>query len=202
MRTDIGRTDRRERVWLASLVAGVLGAALSWVTLPHGREVGSLWAYVLLLLAFVAFAGYLFPRISWFYYGGAAAQAQPDLFYTHLYKLMYPALILTVTAAYRLGGGSPGRCLKIAWTGVLILFSGFLDVMWQVVNPVPIPDRIDAPHIALLLGGPVSFPTAVVFTLAHLPVVVGLNLLPLDRWIDRLLGPDTEPAPVPAAAAP
>ncbi len=227
MSMDRIRTGRRERVWLAGLVAGLVGAAVVWLTLPHGREVRSGWeyvaqlavffcvivavalfpyrrpgAYVLLLLAFAVFAGYLFPRISWFYYGGAAAQAQPDLFYTHLYKLMYPAMILTVTAAYRLGGGSPGRCLKIAWTGVLILFSGFLDVMWQVVNPVPIPDRIDAPHIALIMGGPVSFPTAVGFAVAHLPFVVALNLLPLDRWIDRLLGPEPAPATEPALAAP
>ena len=158
-------------------------------------------AYVLLLLAFVVFAGYLFPRISWFYYGDTARE-QADGFYTHLYQLMYPALILTVTAAYRLGGGSPGRCLKIAWTGVLILFSGFLDVMWQLVNPVPIPDRIDAPHIAAIMGGPVSFGTAVVFTLAHLPLIVALNVAPLDRWIDRLLGPEPAAEPAPAPVAP
>lgn len=222
------RTGLRDRVCLAGLVAGLVGSALVWVALPHSREVDSGWdyviqlavffcvivavalfpyrrpaAYVLLLLAFVVFAGYLFPRISWFFYGGAQAQAQADSFYTHLYKLMYPALVLTVTAAYRLGGGTSGRCLKIAWTGVLILFSGFVDVMWQVVNPVPIPDRIDAPHIAAILGGPVSFPTAVVFTICHLPLIVGLNLLPLDRWIDRLLGPEPAPAPpAPALAAP
>jgi hypothetical protein len=216
------RTGRRERACAAGAAVGVVGAAVTWLTSTHGREVGSGWEYVaqlavffcvtlavalfpnrwpgwyvLVLLAFVVFAGYLFPRISWFYYGGADAQAQADLFYTTLYKLAYPAFVLTVTAAYRLGGGSPGRTLKIAWTGVLILFSGFLDVMWQVVNPVPIPPQIDAPHIAAILGGPVSFGVAVAFVVAHVPVIVALNLLPLDRWIDRLLGP--ERAPVPAA---
>jgi hypothetical protein len=216
----------RDRVWLTGLVAGLAGTVLVWVTLPHGRDIGSGWeyvarlavffciivavalfpfrrpgAYVLLLLAFLVFAGYLFPRISWFYYGDTA-RAQADLFYTHLYQLAYPALILTVTAAYRLGGGSAGRCLKIAWTGVLIIFSGFLDIMWQVVNPVPIPPTIDAPHIAVFFGGPVSFATAVVFALAHVPIVVALNLLPLDRWIDRLLGPEPAPAAEPLPVAP
>lgn len=205
--------ERRERTCLTAAAVGVVGAALTWATSTHGREVGSGWeyvaqlavffcvtlavalfptrwpgAYVLVLVGFVVFAGYLFPRISWFYYGDTARE-QADLFYTHLYKLAYPAFVLTVAAAYRLGGGSAGRVLKIAWTGVLILFSGFLDVMWQVVNPVPIPDRIDAPHIAVVLGGPVSFGVAVAFAVAHLPLIVALNLLPLDRWLDRLLGP-------------
>lgn len=206
--------ERRERTCLTAAAVGIVGAALTWATSTHGREVGSGWeyvaqlavflfvtlavalfpnhrpgAYVLVLVAFVVFAGYLFPRLSWFYYGDTA-RAQADLFYTHLYKLAYPALVLTVAAAYRLGGGSPGRVLKIAWTGVLILFSGFLDMMWQLVNPVPIPDRIDAPHITAILGGPVSFGVAVAFALAHLPLIVGLNLLPLDRWLDRVLGPE------------
>lgn len=212
--------DRRDRLCLTAALLGVAGAAATWSTSTHGREVGSDWEYVaqlavflcvtvavallpnrrtalylLLVPAFLVFAGYLFPRLSWFYYGDTA-RAQADLFYTHLYKLAYPALVLTVAAAYRLGGGSPGRCLKIAWTGVLILFSGFLDVMWQLVNPVPIPAQIDAPHIAAVLGGPVGFGGAVVFALAHIPLLVALNLAPIDRLLDRWLGP-----PVPAAPA-
>jgi hypothetical protein len=219
-------TGPRQRACAAGAVVGVLGAAVSWLAFPHGREVGSGWEYVaqlavffcitvavalfpnrrpgwyvLVLAAFVVFAGYLFPRISWFYYGDTA-RAQADLFYTHLYKLAYPAFVLTVTLAYRLGGGSPGRCLKIAWTGVLILFSGFLDVMWQVVNPIPIPPTIDAPHISAILGGPVSFGVAVAFVIAHVPLVVALNLLPLDRWIDRLLGPERAPATAGTAPGP
>jgi hypothetical protein len=35
----------------------------------------------------------------------------------------------------------------------------------------------------------------VLFTLAHVPIVVGINLLPLDRWIARLMG---NGAPTPA----
>lgn len=208
----------RDRAWWVLALAGVAGSAVVWWAFPHGRDVSSAWEYVaklvvfscvvlavalfpnrrpssylLLLVAFLAFAGYLFPRISYFYYGDTGRD-QADSFYTHLYLLAYPALILTVTTAFRLGGGSPGRCVKIAGSGVLILFSGFVDVMWQLVNPVPIPDLIDAPHITVITGGPIGFGAAVLFTVAHLPLLVGLLLLPLDRWLDRLLGPEAAPA--------
>ena len=66
------------------------------------------------------------------------------------------------------------------------MFSGFLDVMWYVVNPVEMPEVIDAPHINLFTGGPISFGAAILFALAHVPILVGINLLPLDRWIGRL----------------
>jgi hypothetical protein len=222
-------TGLRNRAWLVSAIAGAAGSAAVWVAMPHGRGVASLWeyaaklavffcvvvaisvfphrrpsSYLLLLVAFVVFAGYLFPRISYFYYGDTE-RTQADSFYTHLYLLAYPAMVLTVTAAYRLGGGTSGRCLKIAGTGVLILFSGFLDVMWQLVNPVEIAKTIDAPHIVVITGRPISFGATIIFTVLHLPLLVGLNLLPLDRWIDRLLGPEAvnvEHVAAPAKAAP
>jgi hypothetical protein len=105
-----------------------------------------------------------------------------------MYLLLYPGIVLTVAAAYRLGGGSPGRCLKVLLTGMIIIFSGLLDLMWFVVNPVDLPDVIDAPHINLITGGPISFGATILFTAAHLPIVIGLNLLPLDRWFDQWLG--------------
>ncbi|MGC5009904.1 hypothetical protein ACLQ2R_03980 [Streptosporangium sp. DT93] len=194
------------------LVAGAAVAALVWLTTPHGRETqtaGELVAkllafaclcaaiaffpwvsqrlYWLVYIPFVFFTGYLVPRISWFYFGDAA-RAQGDNFYTHLYMFFYPAIVLTVAAAYRIGGGSPGRCLKIMATGVVILFSGFLDLMWFAANPVGIPEVIDAPHINVFTGGPISYGATILFALAHVPIVVVVNLLPLDRWITRLLG--------------
>ncbi|MGI5267955.1 hypothetical protein ACQEUU_02250 [Nonomuraea sp. CA-218870] len=206
-------------LWWISLVAGVLGFAFVWLVTPHGREIGSAWElgaklvafaflcgaiaffpwvtqrlHWLLCVPFVFFTAYVIPRISYFYYGDVE-RAQGDSFYTHLYLLLYPGLVLTVAAAYRIGGGSPGRCLKIAISGIVIVFSGLLDIMWQLVNPVEIPAVIDAPHINVITGGPISFAAAVVFTLAHVPIVVGINLLPLDRWIARLLGTGT---PTPA----
>lgn len=205
-------------IWWIATIAGVAGAGFVWVSTPHGREIDTAWelalklvvftclcaaitffpwaargGHWLLYVPFVFFTGYVLPRISYFYYGDAE-RAQGDSFYTHLYLLLYPGIVLTVAAAYRLGGGSPGRCLKVMVTGVIIVFSGFLDLMWFAVNPVGLPDSIDAPHITLFTGGPISYGATIVFALAHLPVLVGINLLPLDRWIGRLLRAG-EPAP-------
>ncbi|MDH2425624.1 hypothetical protein [Sphaerisporangium sp. TRM90804] len=207
-----GRRRWARHLWWLALVAGAAGAAFVWLATPHAREIQTAWELVAKLLAFaclcvaiaffpwvsprlqwlvyipfVFFTGYLIPRVSWFYFGDVA-RAQGDSFYTHLYLLLYPAIVLTVAAAYRIGGGSPGRCLKVMATGVVILFSGFLDLMWFVANPVAIPEVIDAPHINLFTGGPISFGMTILFALAHVPIVVGINLLPLDRWIARLLG--------------
>ncbi|GII77356.1 hypothetical protein Sru01_23380 [Sphaerisporangium rufum] len=206
-------------LWWIALAVGAAGFAFVWLATPHAREIETPWQLVAKLLAFaclccaiaffpwvsprlywllyvpfVFFTGYLIPRISWFYYGDGA-RAQGDSFYTHLYLLLYPGIVLTVAAAYRIGGGSPARCLKIMVTGVLIVFSGFLDIMWQVANPVPIPPLIDAPHINIITGGPISFGATIVFALAHVPILLGVNLLPLDRWIGRLLG-TADPAQV------
>jgi hypothetical protein len=213
-----GGSPRRwaAQVWWLALVLGAAGAAVAWLATPHDRDIEAVWQLIVKLLAFaclsvgialfpwagrahlqwllyvpfIFFTGYLLPRISYFYYGDVE-RAQDGSFYTHLYLLLYPGIVLTVAAAYRLGGGTPGRCLKVTASGMLIVFSGFLDVMWQVVNPVEIPALIDAPHINIITGGPISFGAAILFTVAHIPVLVGLNLLPLDRWIDRLLGTRT-----------
>jgi hypothetical protein len=206
-------------LWWVALAAGTLGFAFVWLATPHGREIGALWElgvklaafaflccaiaffpwtsprlHWLLCIPFVFFTAYVIPRISYFYYGDVGRTAG-DSFYTHLYLLLYPGLVLTVAAAYRIGGGSPGRCLKIATSGIVIVFSGLLDIMWQLVNPVEIPAVIDAPHINVITGGPITFAAAVWFTLAHVPIVVGINLLPLDRWITRLIGAAPTAAP-------
>ncbi|MFI0443902.1 hypothetical protein [Actinomadura sp. 6N118] len=212
---DVVRNGTRRwapHLWWIALAVGVGGAAFVWQGTSHRREIDAAWElavkliafaclccaialfpwasrrlYWLLYVPFIFFTGYLIPRVSWFYYGDTGRE-QPDDFYTHLYLLLYPGLVLTVAAAYRLGGGSPGRCLKVMATGILIVFSGFLDLMWYTINPVDRPDVIDAPHINLFTGGPISFGATILFALAHVPVIVGVNLLPLDRWIGRLLG--------------
>ncbi|MEV0197099.1 hypothetical protein [Nonomuraea sp. NPDC050691] len=212
--TESGTNGRRwaPHLWWVALAVGMAGAVFVWLGTDHSREIAAAWQlgakllvfaclccaiaffpwtsprlHWLLYVPFVFFTGYVIPRISYFYYGDTA-RAQPDDFYTHLYLLLYPGIVLTVAAAYRLGGGSPGRCLKVMATGILIVFSGWLDLMWYTINPVERPEAIDAPHINLFTGGPISFGATIVFALAHLPIIVGINLLPLDRWIGRLLG--------------
>ena len=199
-------------LWWIALVLGVGGSVFVWLGTPHVREIESAWhlgakvatfaavccaiaffprtsgrLYWLLYVPFIFFTAYVFPRIGYFYFLDGE-HAEVGGFYTHQFLLSYPAIVLTAAAAYRLGGGSPGRCLKIAFSGMLIIFSGLLDVMWWVVNPVEIPAVIEAPHISIITGGPISFGAGILFTLAHAPILVGLNLLPLDRWLGRLFG--------------
>ncbi|GIH24578.1 hypothetical protein Aph01nite_28880 [Acrocarpospora phusangensis] len=211
---------RARHIWWIALVTGGAGAAFVWLATPHAREIAQTWQLGVKLLAFaclcvaiaffpwassrlhwlvyvpfVFFTAYLLPRISFFYYMDAE-RAQHDSFYTHLYLLLYPGIVLTVAAAYRLGGGSPGNCLKIAVNGILIVFSGLLDLMWYFVNPIELPEVIDAPHISVFTGGPISYGATILFALAHVPIVVGVALLPLDRWIGRSFAvAPTEPAP-------
>ncbi len=204
----------RRHIWWISGTVGAAAFAIVGLLTRRGRDVTTIWEFVielaafgliaaavalaplarsrwfpLLYCAFVFFTGYLIPRISWYYYGDTD-RAQGDGFYTHVYLLLYPGIVLTVAAAYRLGGGTAGRSLKVAVTGMIIVFSGFLDVMWQLVNPVEVPELIDAPHISVLTGGPIPFEATILFALAHLPFAVVLNLLPLDRWAARIGLPD------------
>lgn len=198
------------RVSLAAGVVGAFGFLGIWLYAPPGQQVDSLWSYaiklaaflaltifvaffpqrppalyLLLIVAFVAFAGFFMPRAGWFYFMDTE-RARGDDFYTHMYLLTYPAIAMSISGAYRLGGGTPGRTLKLAWSSVVVLFSGFLDLMFQVINPGPA-DPISAPHIVLITGRPLSFDETIVFTLAHVPLLVVLLLLPLDRWIDRFV---------------
>ena len=206
-------------VWWVSLVVGCAGFAYVWLATPHQREIDSVWhlaakvvtfgfvclaiaffpgagrraAYLLLFLPFIFFTAYLYPRMGYFYFLDTEL-AEAGSWYTHQFLLSYPGIVLTAASAYRLGGGSPGRCLKIAANGMLVIFSGLLDYMWWLVNPVDIPEVIDAPHITILTGGPIPYGATVLFIAAHVPVLAVVNLLPLDRWIRRLVG-----APGPAS---
>jgi hypothetical protein len=205
----------KHHLWLTFAALGVAGAAAVWFLMPHQSQIDSVWQmlfkllafllvvlsiaffpnrspgrFLLVILPFFAFAGFLIPRLSYFGFTGIVPMNDFRLageFYTVLYLLTYPAIVLTTTFAFRLGGGTPGQCVKVGLSGALILFSGFLDVLWHLVNPVQLPDKLQyAHHIAIVLGHYPSYREGVVFTLCHLPFLVGLLVLPLDRWFHRL----------------
>jgi hypothetical protein len=159
----------------------------------------SKYKHLLVILPFFIFLGYLIPRISYFGFKGAAVSyfdsegaVVPNVeksgeFYTILYLLLFNMINFTTTFAYRMGGGTPGNCIKISVSGVIIIFSGFLDVFWFLVNPGGIPDRIvEAYHIALFLGHPPTYTEGVIFAICHIPLFILVLLLPLDKWIDSL----------------
>jgi hypothetical protein len=204
----------RRYLWLVLAVIGVAGSAAVWGLMPHDWEMtnvgeplvkvsvfGCLCLAVALapntfrhrhLIATVPFLlvlGYLLPRVSYFVFHDVPPYSQlAREGYTVLYLLLYPAIVLAVALAFRMGGGGSGAVLKICLTGVLLIFSGFLDVMWPLANGQPLPEVIEAHHIKVLIGHFPSYPEAVLFTLAHLPLLVLVNVLPLDRWLARLAG--------------
>lgn len=197
--------------WLVFGLLGGLGGLYIWLFLPHNSELETIWEmlfkigvfifictgialfpntfrhrYLLVCVPFFGFLGYILPRIS--YYGFFVRDILQDNaltgeLYTFLYLLLYPGIMLSVCLAYRMGGGSPGTTLKIALTGIILIFSGFLDIMWPLVNPVPLPEIVYAQHIKVVLGRFATYPEAVIFTICHLPLLIGAQLLPLDRWL-------------------
>jgi hypothetical protein len=209
-------------LWLVFLVLGSIGFLTVYLLMPHESEIDSplqviykLVVYLLiscgiasfpnrsgplfllLLIPLVGFLGYIIPRIS--YLGFVALpEGAPDAsgeFYTYLYLMLYPAILLSIAFAYRLGGGAPGNCLKVVLSGIILIFSGFLDILWFLVNPTGIPETLQhAHHIEMILGHYPSYPEAIVFALAHLPLLCVVLLLPFDRWIRQLLAGLAMPA--------
>lgn len=195
------------------LSLGLAGFLVIWFVLPRKHEADSLWpflvkilffvflalgvsrfpnkskySYLLLLFPFLFYLGYLIPKISYCGFEGIPENI-PGIFdelYTYLYLLLYPSIVLSLAGAYRLGGGSSGRCLKIGLVGMVLVFSGLLDIMWFVINPVSVPAVLkNAYHIKVIIGHFPSFNETILFALFHLPLVVGLFLIPFDKFFSK-----------------
>lgn len=205
----------RKNLWLVFLVLGLIGFLIVWNFHPHQSEIDSIWnlifklivygcivgsiaffpnhskkGYLLVILPFFAFLGYLLPQVSYYGFTGAVITSNYELantFYILLYMLLFPMIVFSITLAYRMGGGSPGNCFKIALSGLIILFSGFLDVLWYIVNPVDIPEAlVNASHISIFFGRPATYTEGIYFMFAHIPLIVLLLILPLDKWFQAI----------------
>ncbi|KUL34517.1 hypothetical protein [Actinoplanes awajinensis] len=196
---------------LAALAAGC--AAIIWFVMPHDREVKSLGIFLFKLLpfvfatealarldvaffrkyqlvrvlvpaSFVVFFLYFVPKI--FFY----AEDHPTLYYHVL--VLTPLIILSLTMAYRLGGGTPGNTRRIAAAMLLIMVSGAEDLAYLTVNNHTDPEWATIPetwtwasHIKVFLGHYPSKMEAYVFIAVH--VVLALFVLAAPtRWFERL----------------
>jgi hypothetical protein len=95
-------------------------------------------------------------------------------------------------------GGTSGQVIKLAVVPVIGLFSGLLDIIWPITNRMPLPDKLLANHIRIIIGHWPTYREGVVFTLCHIPLVLVVLALPLDRWFGRvsfLKAASNEPAP-------
>lgn len=201
--------------WLICLAVGILGFLITWFCLPHQGAIDEIWwlvfkltvycfiilaiaffpnkhklSYLLVILPFFVFLGYIIPRISYFGFSGQAHLNYDEVggeFYTLLYLLLYPMINFTTSFAYRIGGGTPGNVIKISVTGVLIIFSGFLDLMWYVINSDVLPDVLQySHHIIIFFGRIPTYTEGIIFALCHIPLIALVLLLPIDKYIKKI----------------
>lgn len=197
------------RPFLVFSVLTLLATAFVAFALPHDREVGTLFEFLAKLLPFVlavealarldldwarrvkaplilipvtflVYFGWFVPRN--FYFGGVSTEetAFDSMYYNIL--LLTPFLILALTMAYRLGGGSPAIVRRLGYGMLLIMISGIEDLAFLTVNDLegtpfhPIPEVWTWPsHMRVRLG---HWPTkyeAYVFITVHL-LAAGLVL--------------------------
>jgi hypothetical protein len=196
--------------WVFFAALAAIGYGINWLVVPHAREgltlpefivkiiifllavaaVASLpraiceakYSFLLLALPTLAFLGYIIPRMYYYFVMGPSYEPQ---YYTLLWNLCYPGIVLSICLGYRMGGGTFGRTFKIGANSLILLFSGYLEYMWFVVNPMPYESMATIPHIEVLIGFKPSHSGLLLFFAFHIPLLVILNMLPIDRWISR-----------------
>lgn len=217
----VERESRRRRwvdnyLWLALGMAALVGLGIIWKFLPHERENVTLWQFAVKVLAFViavlavsfiprfervgfliaslpyfAFLGFITPKMTYYFLKGP--QTQPE-YYTYLWSLSYPAIILSICLSWRQAGGSVGRSIKIGLNGLLLVFSGFLEWMWFRINTsMNYYDMKTIPHIDVIIGHFPSYGGLFVYMLCNVPLFVAVNMAPIDSWVDRLRGSAAAP---------
>lgn len=198
-------------LWLVSMAIGGVGALLIWFFLPHQSQIDEFWwlivkfvvffaavlgvsffpnklkfGYILAALPFFPFLMLIIPRASYYgIFGTLDTPAQGEM-YTNLYFLCYPLIIMSVAFAHRLGGGKPGQSIKICVAGILLIFSGLLDLSFNTANGRPLAESLDyAYHIIILFGRALTWKEGLAFCLAHLPVIAIIIALPMDKWFAK-----------------
>jgi hypothetical protein len=196
--------------WLALAALAGIGYGINWLVVPHTRETVALgefmlkiaifmlaiaavsslpgyirdsrFSFLLLALPSLAFLGYIIPRM--FYWFLMGPENEPA-YYTLLWNVCYPAIVLSICLAYRLGGASFGKTFKVGANSTILLFSGYLEYMWFVINPLPYEGMKTIPHIEVLIGFKPSHPGLLIFFACHIPLFIIVNLLPIDRWLEN-----------------
>lgn len=197
-------------VWLAFAVLAGVGYGLNWLLVPHARDGISLTEFIVKIVIFLlaiasvaslprvvresrygflllsvptlAFLGYIIPRM---YYWFLMGPAEEPAYYTLLWNVCFPAIVLSICLGFRMGGATFGKTFKVGVNSTILLFSGYLEFMWFVVNPLPYEAMKTIPHIEVLIGFKPSHMGLLAFFAFHIPLFVIVNLLPIDRWLDE-----------------
>jgi hypothetical protein len=200
---------RRSAASLAFAVLALGMASVVWFALPHDRQVDSAglllfkltpfaaataaialadpqllrrWKLHLVAIpgGFLVFFCFFVPRL--FFYSGSDGDFE-RLYYTMLTAV--PFMILMLTLAYRLGGGSGGTSARLAVAMLLLMLSGLEDLAFLVVNPhtdprwTPIPEVWTwASHMEVFLGHPPTNEEAYAFIAVHVVLALLVLFLP------------------------
>jgi hypothetical protein len=125
----------------------------------------------------IALLGFVSPKMSYF-----AIFRYTELYYSYENNWMFPLFVCTLCFAYRLGGGEADKCFKTGVNAVILLFSGFVDIMWFVANSVNYANYpVTIPHVRLVIGHEPSFSELIIFIGVHVIFLVLFNLIPMKK---------------------
>lgn len=203
----------KKYLWLISLCIGGFGTLFIWFCLPRQSQIDEWWwlvvkfavfafaiigisffpnklraSHLLCCLPFIPFLCYIIPRLSFSgIFGTIEDPVKQGEFYTVLYLLCYPLIMMSIAFAHRMGGGKPGQSIKICLIGITLIFSGLLDLCFNTVNGRPLAESLDyAYHIIIIFGRSLTWKEGFIFALCHIPLIVLFIWLPLDKWFEKI----------------
>ena len=141
------------------------------------------------LFLFVCFGVYFFVYVPKVFFDVFFKEAE-GLYYMTL--VIVPFIILSLTLAFRLGGGGTGTSLRIAFGLLLLMISGLEDLAFLTINPhepgkwSPIPEVWEWPsHMIVRLGHAPTKYEAYAFIAVHVGLALVVALHPF-RFLARL----------------
>lgn len=198
----------RRSIWLLfALIAGALTVVIMGV-LPADRTINNVaeWGFRISPVVFAVFAAAFFPRRSAvnlillsvliFGYMGIvdtwaniriqdfAAASDQHAAFPSLYQMLVfvdALFIVAVCFAFRLGGASPGRVIRLGVAGIFVLASGLNDLTYYYGASWPDgrPARLDwASHIAVFIGRTPTPAAAIAFCAVNLLIAAAVLMVP------------------------
>lgn len=151
------------------------------------------WTSLFLLLCFIFYMGYIDSAFF------LQIKRLIDAALADAYKQQFPAFymfnifvnsftVLLAIFAYRLGGASTARVLKLGLSGILIIISGLNDltmwVMYPWVNGRPFVLNW-ASHVTIFIGHEPNIYEMLAFLAVHLILIGVIFWLPLEKWVEQ-----------------
>ncbi len=204
-------------LWLAPAVVGGALTALLMLVLPADRTLHGFgdfalkisplalavatialfprrpgWSVVLPLASIVVYMGYIdsafFIQVDRLADAAQLQAAKAQFSEYYRFSIFANAfVVLSAVFAFRMGGATSARVLKLGCAGVLVLTSGLNDLtMWAMYDwPGGVrPATFDwASHVSIFLGYDPQLIDMLAFAWIHLTLLAAILYLPLERWI-------------------